>query len=251
VNILNNTTDVEKYLQSGPMTQPFLNDPALDKKMEKASSDKEKVEILLKYMHKKNKTVMFDKKYIRENKFGRTAEEIWQSGKMTGCTDWSMAFASIARQYGISTSFFTTAEKGWAENILNGKMDTRAQGHSFCESFIDGQWQLVDATFSKIQKEYDVDSLHLTAKDHFVAGKKDFIPFLRDLDIGHRSNTNEFVNNMVDSLYKMKEQESEAVIEPVTREELIEAGFKENEEEIEIIKYDNKENSLNQEKEQD
>lgn len=244
---LNNSTDVQKYLQSGPMTRPFLKDARLDKKIARASSDKEKIKVLLKYLHKHNHNAISDK-FIKENKFKRTAEEIWQSGKMTGCTDWATTFATIARQYGISSSFFTTAEKEWSEKIANGEQMQGGRGHSFCECFVDGNWVLVDPTLSIVQEEYSTDNLHLTGKTHFVGGKKDFIPYKRDLDNGGRSNTREFNMNMMKTMYEMLNQKDDPKVEPVTKEELIEAEFDDNKEQIEIIQYDKKEDYLDQEK---
>ena len=242
---LNNTTDVQKFLQSGPLTNYRVHDLKLTKRVGGSKTDREKIDVLLKYLHNHNRDAK-TKRFIGENIFDRNVNEIMESGKMTGCTDWAMSFAAIARQHGIPTSFFTTAEKEWAEEVCKGENKANSlRGHSFCECFIDGKWVLVDPTKSVVQDEYDADNLHLTGEKHFVGGKKDFIPYYRGLDIDECFKGREkegklkpeiFLEYAQDMIIK-NNQENKAVIEPVTKEELTGAGFTGKETKIHIEKY--------------
>lgn len=196
---LNLSTDIQKYLGAGPLTQPIAQDARLKTKLDELKSDKEKVYALLSYLLK-HVSISFDNNFNAEHKFNRTAEEIWESHKATGCTDWALLFATFARQNGIPTTFFTTAEESWVTELLNGTPSRRVRGHSFCECFIDGKWQLVDPTMSKIQANYNPNYIHLSGLTHYVGGKKNFIPYLRDIDLGQRQNMQIFVNNMVTNI---------------------------------------------------
>lgn len=82
------------YLKDGPMTQQFLNDPKLDAKMMKAKTDHEKIENLYKYINTKTFSKKMQQFFKKEQvqKFGRTAEEIWDNKVMTGCTDYALVF---------------------------------------------------------------------------------------------------------------------------------------------------------------
>ena len=89
---LNKTTDVEKYLQFGNLTQPFLtNDFVLDKVMRddnaklKLNRKANKIESLYLWIYK-NVEYSKDREFRDKYKFQRTAEEIWDSKQMlTSC----------------------------------------------------------------------------------------------------------------------------------------------------------------------
>ena len=93
--------------------------------------------------------------------------------------------------------------------------------------------------------------MHLTGVLHNVGGKKDFIQYMRDLDIGERSNIRNFTANMMISVDKILNQESEKRVEQVTREELYKAGFVEEKQNVEIIKYENQSKTKGFEKEKE
>lgn len=236
---LNNTTDREKYLKNGPMTQPFLVDEMLTDQIGKAKTDREKVTILLKYIHRHNKH-SFDKQYNKDHKFQRTAEEVWESGRPTGCSDWAMVFATLARQYGIPTSFLATAEKGWSEQIRNGEEVQKARGHAFCECYMDDKWQLVDPTAPMIQKDYDIECIHLTNLLHNVDFRKNFIPYRRGFDIGYRQDQQKYIEAMANGVLGEPvedddEQELSPKIDRISKEELKNVGYEPQKPDIEVV----------------
>ena len=150
---------------------------------------------------------------------------------MTGCTDYAMTFATIARQYGIPATFLATVENDCAQEIIDGKKPDVYAGHSFCECFADGKWILADPAKSITEEEYDPAHIQLTG-NHTVGGKQEFITYGRSLDIGHTYNSQqEYSYEMADAA---RELGKESEVAPVTESELQEAGFVEKEPEIEI-----------------
>lgn len=183
---LNKTTDIQKYLQSGNLTQQFLDDDfVLDKVMcdynarLKSKGQANKLESLILWICKQveySKDEAFRKKY----KFQRTAEEIWNSGFTTGCTDYCILFATFARQICIPTTCLHTAEKTWLSKLKNNEDFKGNLGHGFCECFYDGEWLLVDPTCKRISRNYNVKCLNLNYK---VGDSHQFIPYYRGLDL--------------------------------------------------------------------
>lgn len=122
----NKTTDVQKYLQSGNLTQPFLDDSyVLDMIMRdyraklKLNKQANKLESLYQWINK-NVEYSKDQDFRVKYKFQRTAKEIWQSKVTTGCTDYCILFATFARQIGIPATFLHTA-KNWLFRLKNNK----------------------------------------------------------------------------------------------------------------------------------
>lgn len=91
-----NKTEVEKYLKSGVLTEPFLDTDLVQAKIDKDFNFKiaknknyTKIESLYNWIHKNIKsTTDTEKKW--KYKFQRTAKEIWESGFATGCTDYAL-----------------------------------------------------------------------------------------------------------------------------------------------------------------
>lgn len=196
---LNKTTDVQKYLQFGNLTQPFLaDDYVLDKVMcdynakLKFNKQANKLESLYLWINK-NVEYSKDQEFRDKYKFQRTAKEIWESKLMTGCTDYCILFATFARQIGISTTFLHTAEKNWLYRLKNNEDYKTHYGHGFCESFYNNKWVLVDPTCKKYETNYDLKLLHL---NYNIGGNNEFIPYLRDLDLNVKQSIKEYHKTM-------------------------------------------------------
>lgn len=199
---LNNTTDVQKYLKFGNLTQPFLVDAyVLNKVMQdyntklKLKGQANKLESLYLWIHK-NVVFSKDKDFKSKYKFQRTAEEIWQSKTMTGCTDYCILFVTFARQIGIPATMLCTAEQNWLFKLKNGEDCKLHCGHVFCECFYNGKWVLVDPTCKKCQTNYDINLLQLS---YNVGENNKFVPYLRNLDLNTKQSTKEH-NKTMDEL---------------------------------------------------
>ena len=202
-------SDAKKYLQFGELTKKFLEDEyVIDKVMHdynyKISIGKKatKIESLMAWI---NHCVVWSKddKFNKKYKFNRTAQEIWESKIVTGCTDMALLFCTFARQIEIPTTFLHAAELDWLKNLLDGKDCQMHKGHSFCECFYDGKWILVDPTCKKIVYDYDADKIVLPYKN---LGSDTFIPYFRGLDLEHKMTLKEH-NDFEELLCKKVEKE--------------------------------------------
>ena len=158
---LNTTTDTQKYLKPGKLTQNFLDENLLKEKVYmdylakiKQGKNVTKLDCLIAWIKHNIKTEKQDAEFVRTNKFQRTAKQIWESGKSTGCTDYAIVFCTLARQLGFPSTLLHTAQLEWLQKFKNDKNINYHSGHSFCECFYNGKWVLVDPTCNKITKNY-------------------------------------------------------------------------------------------------
>ena len=200
---LNNFEDVEKYKNFGVLTQPFLTKEFLHEKILIDLKHKQKDENSDYYLESlflwinANVTYSKDEK-IQKQKFMRTAKEIWESKKSSGCTDYAILFATFARTLGMSTTVLHTAEYEWLQRLRIGKDSWMHYGHTFCECYFNDGWVLVDPTCEYITKDYNPEKLELPYK---IAGKSVYIPYFRGLDLGEKQNT-ETHNKKIDEMCK-------------------------------------------------
>lgn len=205
---LNKSFDTEKYLTSGVLTKPFLSSTLVkekvqidfDRKKEQGQQCSILTSLMSWVLH--NIKPSKDEKFNAENKFNRTAEEIWKSGLSTGCTDYCTVFATLARQLKIPTTLLHTAEYGWLMKVNSGASWQKNIGHVFCECYCDGKWVLVDPTCGKIIDNYNQTIISLPYE---VGGNKKFVPYHRDIDLGGKQTIQEHnkdMNNKCKKLYR-------------------------------------------------
>ena len=206
---LNHTADKIKYLCTGELTKPFLpNEYVMERVLndynakckEAKQEGRQKpiiVESLMRWIFHMTNSERQDKDFIYKHKFQRTAQEIWESKKLTGCTDYALLFATFSRQLGIPTTFLHTAEKDWLESLKQGQTETHT-GHSFCECYIDNKWILVDPTCGKIEFDYNPSEINLS---YSLGGSHVFIPYYRGLDLGEKQTVGQH-NKIMDDMCK-------------------------------------------------
>lgn len=191
--------DCNQYLEEGVLTKSFLEMELVRERVLrdynhkiKENPNHTKIDSLINWIHHclNVKTSQDEKEKV---KFQRTAQEIWDSGFASGCTDWAIIFATLARQIGIPTTFLHTAELNWMKNLQNKAKQSIHIGHSFCECFYDGRWVLVDPTFRKIELEYDINRIQLS---YLISNSKVYIPYYRGLDLGKKQTIREHNNEM-------------------------------------------------------
>lgn len=90
-------------------------------------------------------------------KFTRTAEEIVASKFLTGCTDYALVYAAVARECGIPSVIVDALRVDWITDMQVKASSAMAnvRGHFFVEAYADGKWFLVDSTAGYIYPEYD------------------------------------------------------------------------------------------------
>ena len=84
--------------------------------------------------------------------FTTTATQVLTRGFATGCTDYAIAFATLARAKGIPAIIVDSADKDW---IRKGALLNQVSGHFYVEVLLQGKWQLVDSTTGKLYVNYD------------------------------------------------------------------------------------------------
>lgn len=195
--------DKEQYLKSGNLTTPFLENNYVKEMVMRDYNHKlengkqaNKVESLFNWIAFVIK--LGDEKFKQKYKFKRTAQEIWESGFATGCTDYAILFSTFARQLGWPTTFLHTAEFGWLQKFLDGKNSSVHYGHSFCECYYENKWILVDPTSRKIMYDYNSDKIELP---YNVGQGSVYIPYFRGLDLGKKTSIEEH-NLEMDKLCK-------------------------------------------------
>ena len=192
----------EKYLHSGKLTTPWIDSVEFKKRFEQYKSEHPKYddELILLAFFLKNKSEDLDFggcksasdiEFRNKNRFSRTAQEIWKSKQLTGCTDYATVFACFARQLGIPTTMLHSVSNNWLNKYRTNTLDDPRmhKGHTFCECYYKGNWILVDPTFHEVIKKYDLLKSNLHDE---VDGDQTFYAYKREIDLGKPLSTGEF-----------------------------------------------------------
>lgn len=147
-----NPTD---FLKNGPQTQNINHKDVLEK-----FNDNKDLSTLIEIYRYISETEYKNSSDISIDKFARTVEEIIESKTLTGCTDYGLLFASLARDKGIPTIFIQTAHESWIYDRVR-EIDKGIFGHILIEVYIDGKWRYIDSTSGKYFPEYNTDNFSL------------------------------------------------------------------------------------------
>jgi len=74
-----------------------------------------------------------------------TTDQLFVERRLSGCHDWALVYASIARDLGYPAVMIDTAGVSWAKRFRAGEKGGYV-GHVFVEVFVAGKWVLVDST---------------------------------------------------------------------------------------------------------
>lgn len=148
-------SDPTAFLKNGPQTQNNNHKDILDQ----FNNNKDLSTLIEIYSYISSSAFQNSSDMYME-KFGRTVDEIIDSKTLTGCTDYGLVFASIARDKGIPTIFIQTARVDWIYDRIRDKAQGII-GHILIEVYIDGKWRLVDSTAGKYYSDYDTNNFSL------------------------------------------------------------------------------------------
>ncbi len=130
----------------------------------------------------------------------RTAHEIILSKCATGCTDYALVFAALARAKGIPATITETVREKWvAEMVWNNQWNGAKEGHFFSEVFLTEKnaWIVVDPTANKLTGR-DNKGYYPSGPD----GDKRYMLFERGLDSwDYGIETNSEFGNIVKNRY--------------------------------------------------
>jgi len=124
---------------------------------------------VLVWIHK-NLKLALNEEYKKEYFRTRTSEEIIESKKLTGCTDYALAFLSLIRASGFEAQYVEAIENKWLE-----EEDVRISGHVFVEVKIGEHWYIVDPQGAAIKAWYGKRySIYAKGRDSWDIGIVDF-----------------------------------------------------------------------------
>ena len=178
--------DSEYFLQSGELTKPFISAQFVyDKVMGDYNKNitngirLTKLDSLMNFIHSYVKQDN-DSDFISENKYYRTAKEVFESGKSTGTTDFANLFCTFARQLGLPTTHLHAADYTWVKQLKAGKL-TRHVSCSFCECYYGGKWLLIDPANKKIINDYNPSMISL---GYYIGTSCQYVAYMRCIDLG-------------------------------------------------------------------
>lgn len=192
--VVMNDAKAEQFLKSGALSEPFLDVKIIEQKVMsdynakvKSGQAASKVASLISFI-KHNLKSAGSGDDIANKKFSRTAKEVWESCKATGCTDYCLVFAVFARQLGVPCIMADTVSEKWAQNHNNGIKQDVLNGHTFCECMHNGKWFVVDVINEKWFEKTSEDVISL---DYKVNGEDKFFVVERGIDFGKRQTSKE------------------------------------------------------------
>lgn len=97
----------------------------------------------------------------------RTAEEIVNSHRQTGCTDIGLVFLSVAREIGVPARYV----ESFSLDFINDPKQDPISGHIFTDLYFDGEWI-----------RYDPTNFGLVHKKGYWIKDKEYIPIAKGLD---------------------------------------------------------------------
>jgi hypothetical protein len=142
-------TNPSLFLQTGEQTKATTSIKELAGKVDTNINDLEVVKDIFHVVHNAADVVS------EGEKFSLTADQILKRG-FTGCTDFGLVYAAVARELGIPTVFVQTARVDWIDDYLKQNKNMNSiRGHIFVELYINSKWYLVDSTNGKLFLDYD------------------------------------------------------------------------------------------------
>lgn len=106
-------------------------------------------------------------------KFERTADELYKSRKLGGCSDFALVEIVLFRTVGIPAKMVITANVDWMVQYQMGSYYPM-EGHSFIEVFLEDKWYLVDSTYRWLYSGYDPKRPSYPHGEYFLMRGKDF-----------------------------------------------------------------------------
>ena len=190
----------KQYLNNCGSTETFLDEKILKEKIFCDYNIKIKENPNYTILHSlffwinKNLKYCENEKFRSENKFRRSAKEIWESGLATGCTDYAIVFATFARQLNVPTTILHTMSENFVKKTKQRVKDKHV-GHAFCECYHENKWVLIDPANCKFIVDYNEEKIIL---NYSINSENIFIACDRSIDF-EKQTIKEF-NLKMDSL---------------------------------------------------
>lgn len=128
--------------------------------------------------------------------FVTAADEIFKRGYATGCTNYAITFATLARAKDIPAIVVDSAHMDWVEN---GASLEFVSGHFFCEVFLKNKWRLIDPTSCVYYPDYNPDNPCLPGRYYAFAKGLSVIDVGIPNDAAHNpAQQSAFLNRKID-----------------------------------------------------
>ena len=160
--------DVRPWLEEGEQSR--ISDSVL--KAADNSSGRNRRERLYSAMDYIWRNFSYDR-WLNPLSFERTAEEIFRSGKLGGCSDFALVQITLFRAVNIPCRMVITANVDWMTNSRFNPL-AMSEGHSFIEVFLEDKWHLVDTTYRWLFSDYAPDNKSYPHGEHFCKRGVDF-----------------------------------------------------------------------------
>ena len=169
--------DVAVYLEDGEQSAIT---PRIAKEAKRISG-KNRRERLYRAMLYIWKTFSYDR-WLNTESFRRTADELFESGILGGCSDFALVEIALFRAVGIPSRIVITANVDWIYQYHHDEL-AMSEGHSFIEVFLEDRWYLVDSTYRWFFSDYDPSSPSYPHGEFFCKRGKDFWDMgIKDVD---------------------------------------------------------------------
>jgi len=94
------------------------------------------------------------KNWYSDKAFALTADELFRSGKLGGCSDFALVSAALFRSAGIPSRLVITANVDWMPAFQKNDL-LITTGHVFVEAYLEEEWYLIDPTNRLLFEGYD------------------------------------------------------------------------------------------------
>jgi transglutaminase-like putative cysteine protease len=92
--------------------------------------------------------------WYSDKAFALTADELFRSRKLGGCSDFALVSAALFRSEGIPSRLVITANVDWMTAFQKNDL-LITTGHVFIETYLEDKWHLVDPTNRLLFEGYD------------------------------------------------------------------------------------------------
>lgn len=139
--------------------------------------------------------------------FVRTADDIFRSMELGGCSDFALVQMVLFRAVGIPSRMVITANVDWMIRYRSHPL-AMTEGHSFIEVYLEDRWYLVDSTYRWLYTNYNPANKSYPHGEYFIGRGIDFwdmgIRSIEDSDNFLRKLATQYEGDYQDPLYKKK-----------------------------------------------
>ena len=160
--------DVSAWLESGKQSEVT---PAISTVASQITglNRRERLYKAIDYIHE---NFIYDNWYS-DKAFTRTADELFKSGTLGGCSNYALVAATLFRALEIPARMVLTANVDWMLAYRKNNL-LISTGHVFIEAYLEDCWCLVDPTYRIVFTDYDPASHNYPRGEHFCLRGKDY-----------------------------------------------------------------------------